>query len=156
MFHGTGHDISHGVVMPSSALTHRSKWKEFYDSPEENWRKDRIFTSQHERSAWTWSQGPGRPRVHELHVNDPKMVPGSGGEWHGSAGIVKTTHWAPPPRNPGDWAQPSLPPLNWEPYGGRHWTDQEMAQIEREIAEERQPKRNLQPQQFAGQGRLFE
>lgn len=153
LYHGTRHDFSYDMVLPSSAVAKRSKWKEFYDAPEENWRKDRVFTSEHERSAWNWAQGTGRPRVHEVELKDPKLVPGAGGEYHGEHAMVKRTHWAPHPKDTvggGDWVQPTISPIDWKPYGGLYWQDKRDRD---EAAVPAAPK--LQPAQFAGQGKLF-
>lgn len=150
MFHGTGHDFSYGMVLPSSALgMHRTKWRTFYEG-NEAWRKDRVFASQNERSAWNWAQGPGRPRVHEVHVQDPRHGPEGGGEWHGEHAMVKDTRWTPPPmQKPGAWVQGTLPPNDWGK--GANWTHGADWPTD-----EPEPGRNLHPQQFAGQGRLFE
>lgn len=155
LYHGTAHDFSYGLVMPSTALAHRSKWKEFYDNPDERWRQDRVFASQHENSAWHWAQGPGRLRVHEVSMHDPRLVPMGHGEFHGEHAMVKGTHWAPPPAA-GSWNQPSISPIDWRPYGGRHWEGDEHRQIDRDIAAEKAPPANLHPAQFEGQGRLFD
>lgn len=150
MYHGTAHDFHYDMVLPRTALAHRSKWDDFYQGNDE-WRKDRVFASTSERGAWTWAQGPGRPRVHEVHVQDPKG--GSGGEFHGEYAMVKGTRWTPPPimHMPGSHVQGTLPPVDWAGYGGANWK----TYTGEEHLDRPEPQRNLNSQQFAGQGSLL-
>lgn len=173
LYHGTRRDFPYvpDMVLPASAVGH-ANWEDYYNEHDEHWRRDRVFATPSENSAWSWGsmmanrQGNGRPRVHEVELSDPVNrdrelnLPAGGAatslgtEYHGKHGRIKNTHWAPPPKGAGDWIQPSLPPMNWEPHGGRHWTSREMAGIERDIEDERRPKAPARPT-YIQQGRLF-
>ena len=175
LFHGTRRDFPYvpDMVLPASAVGH-ANWEDYYREKGESWRAERVFASPAEGNAWSWGsmmahkQGGGRPRVHEVELADPVnrdeelgLPPGGtatslGTEYHGKYARILRTHWAPPP-SAGGWTQPSLPPMNWEPLGGRHWDHSELAAERAKIAEEKKrlaPKyRTHQPGE--GQGKLF-
>lgn len=160
LYHGTAHEITSGMVLPASALPPGStQWRGFYENPGEEWRKDRVFAVAHERSAWSWAQGRGRPRAHEIELNDAEPAAGVGGEFHGSSARIKQTHWGPPPpkNKPDAWTQPALSPINWVKHGSipnyvEHSGEEPSAELK--AARFRKATQRLPSHQF-GQLRLF-